>query len=68
MDALCLYASVETLWPLCCCRTRCPQWDLCRCLHKGILQAHQAVVTLAAHHVLQNSSHFGVQGVEVWTP
>jgi len=68
MDTLCLDTSLETLWPLCCCRTHCPQWDLCRCLQKGTLQARQAIVTLPAHQVLRNSPQFRVQGVEVWTP
>jgi len=51
MAALCLNASLEMLQPLCC---RCT-------LHL------QVVVTLSACHVLQNSSQFIVQGVEVCT-
>jgi len=48
MEALCLNTSLETLRPLCCCRTHHPQWDLCHCLHEGTLQALQAVVTRPA--------------------
>jgi len=61
MAALCFDASLETLRPLCCRRTLHLQGDLCRCLHKGSPQALQAVVTLSAHHVLQNSPQFIVQ-------
>jgi len=35
---------------------------------EGSLQTVQAVATLSACHVLQNSPQFIVQGVEVWTP
>ena len=55
MAALCLDASRETLRPLCCRRTLRLQGDLCRRLHKGSPQVLQAVVTLSARHVLQNS-------------
>jgi len=34
----------------------------------GSSQAFQAVVTILAPHVLQNSSQFIVQGFEVFTP
>ena len=68
MAILCLNASLETLQPLCYCRTHRLQGDLCHCLHKGSLQALQAVVTLLAFHVLQNSPQFTVQGFEVCTP
>ena len=68
MAALCLDTSLETLWPLCCCCTHHLQWDLCHCLHETSLQAPQATVTLTAHHILQNSPQFIVQGDEVWTP
>jgi hypothetical protein len=40
----------------------------CRYLHKGSPQALQAVVTLLACHVLQNSPQFIVQGFEVCSP
>ena len=65
MAALCLDASLETLWPLCCRCMHRPQWDFCHCLYEGSLQA---VVTLSACHVLQNTPQFIVQGVEVRTP
>jgi len=68
MAALCLSASVEMLWPLCCHCTHCLQGDLWCCLYEGSLQALQVVVMLSASHVLQNSPQFTVQGVEVWTP
>jgi len=67
MATLCLNASFEMLWPLCCCCTHHLQWDLCRCLHERSLQAPQAAMTLMAFHVLQNSPQFIVQRVEVWT-
>ena len=67
MAALCLNASPEMLWPLCCCCMHHLQWDLCRCLHERSLQAPQAAMTLMACHVLQNSPQFIVQRVEVWT-
>jgi len=63
-----LAASLETLWPLCCCRTLCLQRDLCCCLRKGSPQALQAIVMLSACHVLQNSPQFIVQGFEICTP
>jgi len=66
--ALCLEASLETLRPLCCCRTLHLQRDLFHCLHKGSPQALQTVVTLSAHHVLQNSPQLIVQSFEVCTP
>ena len=68
MAALCLNASLEMLWPLCYRHTHRIQGDLCCCLRKGSLQALQAVVTLSACLVLQNSPHFIVQGFEVCTP
>jgi hypothetical protein len=68
MAALCPDASLETLRPLCYRGTHRFQGDLCRCFHEGSLQPVQVVVTLSASHVLQNSSQFIVQGVEVWTP
>ena len=64
MAALCLNASLEMLWPLCCCCTHRLQWELCCCLHERSLQA---AMTLTACHVLQNSPQFIVQRVEVWT-
>jgi len=67
MAALCLYTSLETLWPLCSCGTHCLEGDLCRCFHEGSLRTVQVVVTLLASHVLQNSPQFIVSGVEVWT-
>ena len=67
MAALCPDASPETLRPLCLRRTDRLQGDLCRCFHKGYLQAAQVVVTLSASHVLQNSSQFILQWAEVWT-
>ena len=63
MATLCL----EMLQPLCSCHMHCLQRDLCHCLHKGSLQALQAVVVLSAHHVLQKSPQFIIQGVEVCT-
>ena len=68
MAALCPDTSLETLRPLCYSDTHHLQGDLCRCFHEGSLQTFRVVVTLLASHVLQNSSHFIVQGVEVWTP
>ena len=68
MATLCLDASLDMLWPLCCHRTLCLQADLCRCLPKGPPQALQAVVTLSACHVIQNNPQFIVQGFEVCTP
>ena len=62
------YSSLETLRPLCCRCTLRLQGDLGRCLSKGSPQALQAVVTLLAHHVLQNSLQFIGQGCEVCTP
>ena len=67
MAALCLDASLETLWPLCCYRMLLLQGDLCRCLHERSPQALQAVVTLSPCHVLQNSPQIIVQGFEVCT-
>jgi hypothetical protein len=68
MAALCLYTSLEMLWPLCSCGMHCLQGDLCRCFHKGSLQTVQVVVTLLASHFLQISPQFIVLGVEVCTP
>ena len=68
MAALCLYTSLEMLWPLCCRRTLRLQGYLCRCLHKGSPQPLQAVVMLSACHVLQNSPQFNVQEFEVCSP
>ena len=68
MAALCLDTNLDTLRPLCCHRTLHHQGDLCRCLHKESPQALQAVVTLLAHFVLQNSPQFIVQGYDVCTP
>ena len=68
MAALCLDASLETLRPPCCRRTLRLQGDRCRCLHKGSPQALQAVGTLLARHVFQNSPQFIVQGFEVCIP
>ena len=68
MAALCLDASLETLWPLYSRRTLHLQGDLCCCLHKGSPRALQAVVPLSACHVLQNSLQFIVQGFEVCIP
>jgi len=68
MAALGLNASLETFRPLCCHCTLCLQGDLCHCLHNGSPQALQAVVTLSARHVLQNSPQFIVQGFEVRIP
>ena len=68
MAALCLDASLQTLWPFCFRSMHCLQWDLCRCFHEGSLQTVQVVVMLLASHVLQNSPQFIVPGVEVWTP
>ena len=53
MAALCLDASHETLQPLCYCHMHRIQGDVCCCLHKGSLQALQAIVMLLACHVLQ---------------
>jgi len=68
MSALCLNASLEMLWPLCCRGTHYLQGDLYSCFHNECLQTVQIVVTLLASHVLQNSPQFIVPGVEVWTP
>jgi len=68
MAALCLDASRETLRPRCCRRTLRLQGDLCRRLRKGSPQVLQAVVTLSARHVLQNSPQIIVQGYEVCNP
>jgi len=68
MATLCLDANLETLQPLCCRRMLRLQGDLCRCLPKGSPQALQAVVTLLARHVHQNSPQFIVQGFDVCTP
>ena len=67
MAALYLDASFETLQPLCYRGTHRLQRDLCRCFHEGSLQTVQVVVAFFASHVLQNSPHFIVPGVEVWT-
>ena len=67
MAALCLDASLETLRPLCCRRKLRLQGDLYRCLHKVSPETLEAVMTLSAHHVLQNSPQFIVQGFEVCT-
>ena len=68
MSALWLDASLETLWPLCCCSTLRLQGDLRRCLHKGSPRALKAVGMLSAHHALHNSPQFIVQGFEVCPP
>jgi len=68
MATLCLNASLEILWPLCCRCMLCLKGDLCCCLHKGSPRALQAVVMLSARRVLQNSSQFTVQGFDVFTP
>jgi len=68
MAALCLDASLETLWPLCYRSMHCLQGYLCCCFHERSLQTVQVVATLLASHVLQNSPQFIVPGVEVWTP
>jgi len=65
MATLCLDASLDTHWPVCCHCMHCLQGDLCHCLQEG---SPQAVVMLSASYVLQNSSQFTVQGFEVWTP
>jgi len=64
MAALCLDERLETLRPVCCSRT--PR--LYRNLHKGFPQVVQAVVKLPAHHFLQNSPQFIVQGFEICIP
>jgi len=66
--ALCLNANLDMLQPICCHRTHCLQTVLCSCLHEVSLQALQAVVTLSACLVLQNSPKSIVQGGEVCTP
>jgi len=63
MAALCLDASLETLRPLCCRRTLRLQGDLYRRLHEESPKALEAVTTLSAHHVLQNSPQFIGPGV-----
>jgi len=68
MAALCLYASLEMLQPLCYDGTHRLQGDLCRYFHEGSLQTVQVVVTLLASPVLQNSPQFVFPGVEVWAP
>jgi hypothetical protein len=68
MAALRLNTSLETLRPFCCHHTLHLHGDLCHCLHKGSPQALQAVLTVSAHHVLQNSPQFIVQRFEVCTP
>ena len=68
MAALCLNPSLEMLWPLCYHGTHCLQGDLCRCFHKGSLQAVQVVVTLLASHVLQKSPQFIVPGLRSGLP
>jgi len=68
MVAPCLDASLETLRQLCCRHMPRLQGDLCRYLQKGSPQALQAIVTLLACHVLQNSPQFIVQGFKVCTP
>ena len=68
MAVLCLDTSLEMLQPLCHRRMHHLQGYLCHCLHKGSLLAHMAVVMLLAHHILQNSPQFIVQGFEVCTP
>jgi len=45
-----------------------PSQGISSCLHKGSPQALQAVVTLSACHVLQNSPQFIVQGFEICSP
>jgi hypothetical protein len=55
MATLCLNASPQILQQLCCYSTYHLQGDLCHCLHKRCLKALQALVTISAHHVLQNS-------------
>jgi hypothetical protein len=65
MVALCLNASLETLWQLCCRCMPCLQGDLWCYLQKG---SPQAIVTLLACHALQNNPQFIVQGFEVCTP
>jgi hypothetical protein len=67
MAALYLDTSLETLRLLCYRSTHHLQGDLCRCFHEGSLQTVLVVVMLLASHVLQNSTQFIVQGVEVWT-
>jgi hypothetical protein len=62
---LCLSASLGMLQPLWYCCMHCLKADICRSLHEGFFQALQVVVTLSAHHVLQNSPQFIVQEVEV---
>ena len=68
MAALCLDASLEMLWPLCCRCTLLRQGDLCCCLQRGSPQALKAVVTISVCHAFQNSPQFIVQGFEVCTP
>jgi len=68
MAALCLDANLEMLRPLCCRRMLHLRGGSPPCLHKGSLQALQAVVMLTARHVLQNSPQFILQGFEVCTP
>ena len=67
MAAICHDVSLEILRPLCCRHTHHLQEDLRRCLHKGSHQALQAVATLSARHVLQNSLQCIVQGFAVCT-
>ena len=64
MVPLCLNESLGTLWSLCYRCTHCLKVDLCCSLHEGLFQALQVVVTLSAHHILQNSPQFIVQEVE----
>jgi hypothetical protein len=68
MAALCPDASLETLRPLCYRGTHRLQRDLCRCFHEGPLHTAQAVVTLLASHVLQNSPQFIVWGLRSGLP
>ena len=66
---LCLDGNLETLRPLCCRHMlRLQAGGLCCCHHKGSPQALQAVLTLLAHHVLQNKPQFIVQSFDVCTP
>ena len=68
MATLRLSTSLDMLRPLCCHRMHRLQEVLCGCLHEVSLQAHQAIVTLSACLVLQNSPQFIVQGAEVCNP
>jgi len=68
MVTLCLDTSLGTVWPICYHHTHHRQEDLCHRFHEGSLQGLQAVATLSASHVLQNSPQFTVQEVQAWTP